>query len=63
MKEANMKQWFTVLGVVLLAAGIAASSMAKELPQPGTPSPGLRCCYPVPKVASPAVVKSPIIGQ
>lgn len=39
--------------LLLLAASFTAASFAKELPKPGTPNPGLRYYYPVPKEAAP----------
>lgn len=48
-----MKPTLTVLIALLLAAAITPTSMAKELPKPSTPSPGLRYYYPLPKEAAP----------
>lgn len=48
-----MKHTFTLLIALLLAAAITPTSMAKELPKPSTPNPGLRYYYPVPKEAAP----------
>jgi hypothetical protein len=39
--------------ILLVSAAFTAASVAKELPRPGTPNPGLRYYYPLPKEPSP----------
>ena len=43
----------TLPSVLLLAAVLSSAAMAKDLPKPSTPNPGLRYYYPVPKEAVP----------
>lgn len=52
-QRKKMRHTRTLLDILLLAATVTGTSMAKDLPRPDTPNPGLRYYYPVPKAASP----------